>query len=111
MRPSLRISTSLVAGAAVCPFVPLYVAREMTRAFMTGGGGDRITYGWSLRTLGGFVQDMQSMRPEQFPQYMLAVNLGLAVVYAALLAWLVDTARTRLGRRRGAVPVSTTHPG
>ncbi len=99
MRRSLRISTSVGVGVAVAPFVPLYVTREMTRAFMTGGGGDRVTYGWSLHTLGGFLQEVQYMRPEQFPQRMLALNVALAVGYALLLAWIVDTVRVKRGAR------------
>lgn len=99
MRRGARLSIGLAVGAASCPFLPLYVARDMTRSFMTGGGGDRISYDWSLHTLGGFVEKMRYMDAEQHPRLMLAGNVGLALVYAAVIAmiiyWMLGTLAAR----------------
>lgn len=89
-----RVLVSLVAGALACPWLPLYVARSMTRA-QTGEGGDRIGYDWQFHTLPGFLDAMQYMRPEESPELYLAIDLALAVVYAGLLAWLVHLVLAR----------------
>jgi hypothetical protein len=99
MRRSLRILIGLAAGAAIAPLLPIYVSRDMTRAFMVGGGGDRIEYGWSFHRLGEFLEAMQYMRPEQTPQRLLAINLGVAAVCGLVIALIVMLA---LGRLTGA---------
>lgn len=102
MRRGARLSIGLAAGAVISPFLPLYVARDMTRSQMADGGGDVISYGWSLSTLGEFLEKMRYMSPEQRPQLMLGVNIGLALVDAAVIAAIVYyVLRTLAARRPG----------
>lgn len=93
-----RILAGLVAGALVSPWLPLYVARSLTRAFVSGGGGDVISYAWRRHTLPSFLDAMHYMRPEESPQRYLALNLALAAVYAGAIAWLVARALARVRR-------------
>jgi hypothetical protein len=95
----VRVLVSLAAGALLSPWLPLYVARTMTRAHVEAGG-DIITYGWRVDSLPAFLDAMPYMRPEQSPALYFTLDLALAVVYAALAAWLVHfvLARVFVGR-------------
>jgi hypothetical protein len=97
----VRVLVSLAAGALLSPWLPLYVARTMTRAHVEAGG-DVITHGWRTGSLPAFLDAMPYMRPEQSPDLYFALNLALAVVYAASAAWLVHVvlARAFVGRGR-----------
>lgn len=93
-----RIVSSALVGLLVALVLPLYLFHDMTRATLVGRGGDRITYEWRLGGFGEFLADMRYMSPEQSPGLLLAVNVALALVYAAALACAVDLARRRLQR-------------
>ena len=87
-----RIFQFLAVFIVALPFVgflPLYIRRTMTRSQMTGNGGDVIDYGWNFSTLYGFWADYNYFRPEENFPFWLAVNLGLACVYAYMIALFI----------------------
>ena len=77
-------------------WLPLYVERSMKRSIMSGGGGDRIDFGFELRTLVGFWDDYSYMRPEQSPVIYLLLNLALAGAYAAVITLGIELLTRRL---------------
>lgn len=93
-----RILLGALTGAAIVPFLPLYVARTMVRAQVIGHAGDRITYGWRRVSLPEYLDVLPFMRPEQAPHAVLALDLALALLYAGLLATLVARLLARLPR-------------
>lgn len=95
MKTALRFALLFFLGLIVVPFVPLYVERTMLRSFGPGFRGDVITWGWKVCTLSTFWSNYQYLSREQSPQFWLTVNLGLAVLYASLLALGVDLFLTR----------------
>lgn len=78
-----------VAALPIVSFLPLYIERTMTRSQVMGNGGDIIDYEWEIRTLYGFLSDYNYFRPEEYFSFLLAVNLGLACVYAFIIALFI----------------------
>ncbi len=76
-----------VAALPIVSFLPLYVERTMTRSQTSGG--DIIDYEWKIRTLYGFLSNYNYFRPEEYFAFLLAVNLGLACLYAFLIALVI----------------------
>ena len=102
-RRPFRFAALFVAALAVVPFLPLYVERTFVRLFLvSGAAGDKVEWGWALRTLAGFWSDYRYFRPEQRPALWLCVNVALAVAYAVLIALVVDRLLVRVsGFRSG----------
>jgi hypothetical protein len=94
-----RSAMVLVAALALVPFLPLYVARTMTRSFQAGSGGDIIEWGWRLSTLASYWSDYRYFRPEEQPAFWLAVNLVLGLIYALAITVLIDQLLMRWERR------------
>ncbi len=99
MKRLSRSAIVLAAALALVPFLPLYVARTMTRSFQAGSGGDIIEWGWRLSTLRSYWLDYRYFRPEEQPAFWLAVNLALGLVYALAITFLIDRLLVRLQRR------------
>ncbi len=90
MKMRLRFLVIFVAALLGVPNLPLYIERTLMRSMLVGGAGDRIDYGWALRTLSEFWADYRYFRSEQQPELWLAVNIALAILYAALIAVALD---------------------
>ena len=83
------------------PFLPLYVVETMTRSFVSGSGGDVISYHLELRTFAGVIEGLRYARPEEPYELFLALNGLLALVYAALIGYAARALVRRL-RSRGS---------
>lgn len=90
MRRGVRLGLVFGVALAGLPFLPLYIERTMVRAQHTGLVDDVITMGYAVRTLYGFWDDFGYMRREQHAPLFLALNVGLLLVYAGLVAFGVD---------------------
>jgi hypothetical protein len=99
MSPPRRSLIAFVFALVAVPFLPIYVAKTMTRKYAQGG--DDITYGWDVVTLPGYGDHMAFAVPEQDPLLWLGVNFGVAVLVAAGLAF----AATRLWNRLQPLPM------
>ena len=95
LKRPLRFFVVLVAALAVVPFLPLYIERTMMRSWVVGHVGDVIEWGWRLRTLADYWSNYRYFSREQDPAMWLGVNLGLAVIYALVIALIVDRVLAR----------------
>src|SRR5687767_3543108 len=98
MRALPRFLLCAPPAFALAALLPIYPRRAMTRSQVTGHGGDVITWGFELRSLPGFFDGYEYMRPEQHPTANLAINLALAALLAAALALVA----ARLWARRAS---------
>jgi hypothetical protein len=99
MRQGFRWVVGLAVGAAFAAFAPLYPRHVMTRKFRESGG-DLVTWAWKRVSLPDFVENMHYMGPEQKPRLWLWINIGLAALFAAVLAALVVLLWGVLSRRK-----------
>ena len=93
----------LAVALAFVPFLPLYIERTMMRSWRMDHHADMIEWGWKICSLREYWADYQYITREQSPAFWLGVNIALALVYAALIALIVDLLFAR--RRRKRVPV------
>jgi hypothetical protein len=100
MKRPLRFVLLFVPALALVTFLPLYIQRTMLRSWRTDRVGDVIEWGWKICSLKDYWSDYRYIRPEQSPAFWLTVNLGLAVIYAALIALVIDLLFARWRRRR-----------
>lgn len=91
-----RLFYSGLAGLVLPTLLPIYPAHQLIRSSVIGVPGDRITERWRMVQIDDFLDDYPYMRPEDSPQLMLAVNLGIAVVLGLLTAFLVYKLLVRL---------------
>jgi hypothetical protein len=68
-------------GLLLAAALPVYPRRTMSRSFMVGGGGDEVSYGFTLSTLPGFFAKLRYMRPEESP---VATTIANVVFFIAL---------------------------
>lgn len=101
MKRLLRFVLVLALALALVPFLPLYIERTMLRSFRTGQLGDLIEWGWKICSLSEYWSNYRYISREQNPAFWLSVNLGLAIVYAVVIAVCVDLL-FRFWRRRRA---------
>jgi len=99
MKRALRFTLLFFVGLIVVSFLPMYIERTMLRSFGPNFTGDVITWGWKICTLHEFRSDYQYLSREQSPQFWLAVNLALALLYALIIAVGINFLLTR--RKRG----------
>lgn len=90
MKRLVRILIAFVIALAAVPFLPLYIERTLTRSWRVDRLGDEITWGWKLRSLWSYWSDYGYMTREQDPAFWLKVDVGLALLYALLLALAFD---------------------
>lgn len=72
----------------------------MVRSWRVDHTGDVVEWGWRVCTLSSYWSDYRYIRPEQNPAFWLGVNLSLALIYALLIAFLIDRLLVSLSRRR-----------
>jgi hypothetical protein len=80
----LQFLAAFIIALPLVSFLPLYIQKTMTRS-MTAGG-DVIDYDWKINTLYGFFSERRFFRPEEDFAVWLGVNLGLACLYAFVIA-------------------------
>jgi hypothetical protein len=90
LKRPLRFSIVFAAALAVVPFLPLYMERTMLRSMVVGHAGDVIEWGWKIRTLADYWSDYRYFNREQNPAMWLGVNIALALIYALVIALIVD---------------------
>ena len=100
MKRSHRFVAMLAAALAVVPFLPLYIERTMLRSWGPKMA-QTIEWGWRIRTLSSYWSNYAHFSPEQRPAFWLCVNVALAVVYALLLALVIDRLLARRVRDSG----------
>jgi hypothetical protein len=77
---------------AVVVLLPLYPEQTMTRVMFVDGKGDAIEWGWKLSTLRTFFSDYRYFRHHPHPELWIALNIALALGYAAIAALVVNRA-------------------
>ena len=90
MKRPVRILITFLIALAVVPFLPLYVERTFMRSWRIDRLGDEITWGWRLCSLFGYWSNYNHLTREQAPGFWLKLNVGLAFLYALLLALAWD---------------------
>jgi hypothetical protein len=70
--------------------LPLYVEQTMTHVMFAHGGGGTVEWGWKVCTLRVFFSDYHYFRDHPHPALWTALNIGLAFIYALLIALLLD---------------------
>jgi hypothetical protein len=83
----LAFAAVFVVALALVSFLPFYVEQTMTRVWFVDGRGDAIEWGWKFCTLRTFFSDYRYFRHHPHPELWIALNVGLALVYAALPAF------------------------
>src|SRR4051794_32728810 len=86
MKRRVLFAVLLAISLAIVALLPLYVERTMTELMFADGTGGAIEWGWKRCTLRDYYADYHHMDREQKPAVWLAVNVGLAVVYASVVA-------------------------
>src|SRR3954471_19577776 len=83
-----RVPFAVLSAIALCvaALLPLYAERTMTELMFADGSGGKIEWGWKRCSLRVFYADYPHMAREQEPGFWLAVNGGLALVYATVIA-------------------------
>jgi len=99
MKRPLRFASVLAVALGFVPFLPLYIERTMLRSWLMNPPGTLIEWGWKICTLKSFWEDYSYLRPEQRPALWLTVNLALAIIYAVVLALIIDQFLEDLKRR------------
>lgn len=99
MKRLVRILIAFVIALAVVPFLPLYIERTFMRSWRVDRVGDEITWGWKLCSLWDYWSRIQYMTREQDPAFWLKIDVGLAFLYALLLALALDQLFARRRRR------------
>ncbi len=99
MKRSIRILIAFLIALAVVPFLPLYIERTFMRSWRVDRLADEITWGWKLCSLVGYWSDYSHLTREQAPAFWLKINVGLAFLYALLLALALDQFRAWRRRR------------
>lgn len=107
MKRAVRFALLLIAASALVPLLPLYLERTMLRSWRVDQLGDVIEWGWRLRTLNGYWSDYRYFSREQQPALWLSVNLALALIYALVLALIVDRLLVRRARRAAPLILQT----
>jgi hypothetical protein len=104
MKPPLRFAILLVVALAFVPFLPLYVEQTMTELMFADGSGGAIEWGWKICNLKVFFSDYRYIRQQPHPELWIALNVALALAYAAAIAFLVALilGRKRLGNSHAA---------
>jgi hypothetical protein len=97
MKSPFRFAIMLAVALAFVPFLPLYVEQTMTELMFADGSGGAIKWGWKLCTLKTFLLDYRYFRHQPHPELWIALNVGLALAYAMVIAFFVALI---LGRRR-----------
>src|SRR5437870_726270 len=100
MKRPLRFAIVLAIALGFAPFLPLYIERTMLRSWLMSPPGTLIEWGWKICTLKTFWADYSYLRPEQRPALWLTVNLALAVIYAVVIALIIDQFLEGLRERR-----------
>jgi hypothetical protein len=100
MKRTLRFVIILAVALAAVPFVPLYIERTMLRSWRMDHKADLIEWGWKICSLSTFWSDYIHLSREEAPAFWLKVNLGLALIYALVIAFGIDQFFTRRRRRR-----------
>ena len=98
MKPRVPFAVLFAIALFISALLPLYIEHTMTHVMFADGSGGAIEWGWKRCTLRGYYADYRYMRREQRPAIWLAVNVALAFVYAAAIAWPLKAATNRLGR-------------
>lgn len=100
MKRKLRFIILFIIALPAVAFLPLYIARTMTRSQMSEGG-DVISWGLRFTTLISYWSDMNYFRPEEKFFVWLGVNCLLASIYALLAAFCIDRIIANPQRRAG----------
>ena len=79
-----RLLIAAVLGFAVALMLPVYPLRSKVRGFVVGGGGDQVSYHWSLYTLFGLLAELQYASSRALP---LMTSVALFAVLAAGLSF------------------------
>lgn len=103
MKRSLRFIVLLTVALALVSFLPLYVERTMVRLGGPGYKGDAVEWGWRICTLNEYWSNYDYLTPEQSPAFWLGLNVALALIYASMLALVVEQILSRRKRRAGGV--------
>jgi hypothetical protein len=103
MKRPLRFVVVLAAALGFVPFLPLYIQRTMLRSLRVNHAGDVVNWGWQVISLTDYWSKYQYFSSKQQPALWLAVNLGLALAYALVIAIVVDRLFARRKRRRSVL--------
>jgi len=83
---------------SICFLFALFIQQTMTRSQTSGG--DLINWSWKIRTLYGFLSDVQYFRPEEHFSFYLVINIALACFYSFILEFLLmRTIKKRVNKR------------
>src|SRR5437762_11325364 len=90
MKRGFRLLIIFLLALAAVPFLPLYIEWTLMRSWRVDRLGDEITWGWRICTLADYWSNYTHQTREQDPAFWLKVNVVLAVLYALLIAIIVD---------------------
>lgn len=99
MRRIIRFIVVLVLSLAFVPYLPLYVERTLLRSMRIDRAGDQIEWGWKLTSLSDYWSNYNYMTREQRPALWFTLDIALAVMYALILAVVVDRILAWTGKR------------
>jgi hypothetical protein len=103
MRLGARFAWLYVPCLVVAALSPIHLRRSMTRSFVTGGGGDLVSFDWELVSWPTMIELLRYMRPEESRVATLIGAATISLIAAAHLA-LCLASLWWLFSRRGRTP-------
>ena len=85
-----RFAVLFAVALTVVALLPLYVEQTMMHVMFADGSGGAIEWGWKVCTLRTFFSDYRYFRHNPHPALWIALNIGLAFIYAFLIALLLN---------------------
>ena len=87
MKRRLALATVFVVALALVSFLPFYLEQTMTRVWFVDGRGEAIEWGSKCCSLRTVFSDYRYFRHHPRPELWIALNIALAFIYAAVLAF------------------------
>jgi hypothetical protein len=92
MTRPLPFAVLFALSLALVALLPLYLEQTMTRVMFVDGRSDAIEWGWKLCSLRTFFSDYRYFRHHPHPELWIALNVALALSYAAIAALAANKA-------------------